>query len=326
MLPQIDADSKGFHGSVAFPHVEETKEFKSVVKPRVDLAGEQAAKSIELMTKKVVGGGLLRRRADNNDTYQKTLFMGDSNLNSTIVLQHDSLKGSVSWTGAKITFMSPDDPSYGITVTAKQQTDTATTGVVDISPALPAVPAVGTKFRIVVCTGMNSTANAHKNILTSKALRLALRDLQLNLAKPMQDGSYVCIIDPYMRYNFMDDKAWMNVSQYQDKMNIYNGEIGKMWNIRFVEVSNAYTEDEAGTFDVAGNGVIHFATLLAQDAYDVAELEDDSKKICIKTWEQLWQPLPLRSEVWWDIIFTTKILNANFGVNIACTTTDGATT
>ncbi|MCA6072300.1 MAG: hypothetical protein LE178_01985, partial [Endomicrobium sp.] len=125
----------------------------------------------------------------------------------------------------------------------------------------------------------------------------------------------------YRKYDFMDDKSWNDVNTYQDKKNIYNGEIGKWGNIRFVGATDVYKETVAGEYTGDDDNSVHFATLLGRDAYGVVELEGQGQGkeiVCVKKG----QPSPSRSEIECDVMFTTKILNATFGVNIACAVSD----
>lgn len=52
------------------------------------------------------------------------------------------------------------------------------------------------------------------------------------------DDSYVAIIHPYVSYDLMRDPEWISVKNY-DSENYYNGEIGKIGGVRFVESSEA---------------------------------------------------------------------------------------
>ncbi|MCA6072135.1 MAG: N4-gp56 family major capsid protein [Endomicrobium sp.] len=318
---EIEATPKRYYDIVPFSHVEEPIASESAIRQNIETAGQQAAESIERLVRKEVGNGLLHRRADNNQDYQKDLAINASSLNSTTVIQNDAFTDPSIWIGARITFLSQNDPSYGQTVNVTGYS--ATNKTVTFAPALAKVPAEDTAYRIVSCRDLLTVLEAGK--LTPTVLELAVSDLENSLARPMNDGNWVCIIDPYMEYDFYDfmknNGAWTYVSEYhdQDKKNIYNGEIGKWRNIRFVVASKVYKETIDGAYTDDDDNSVHFATLLGQDAYGVVELEEgQGKKIYIRNWDQLGQPLPLRSTIAWDIMFTTKILNATFGVNIAC--------
>lgn len=56
---------------------------------------------------------------------------------------------------------------------------------------------------------------------------------------PTFDGAYVMIIHPYIAYDLMTNSNWIDVVKYSDNTKIFNGEIGKLYGIRFVESTEA---------------------------------------------------------------------------------------
>ncbi len=74
--------------------------------------------------------------------------------------------------------------------------------------------------------------------LTVDAVRRAVRYLKTMNAETI-DGSFVGIIHPDTAYDLMSDPKWINVKTYSDPEGIYQGEIGKIENVRFVESSEA---------------------------------------------------------------------------------------
>lgn len=103
--------------------------------------------------------------------------------------------------------------------------------------------------------------------LTVDAVRRAVRFLKVMNA-PKIGGGYVGIIHPDVSYDLMSDPKWVNVKTYSDPDGIYEGEIGKIEGVRFVETS------EAKVFEGAGSGGVDvYSTLiLGSDAYGVTEI------------------------------------------------------
>lgn len=81
----------------------------------------------------------------------------------------------------------------------------------------------------------NEEDNAY---LTIKAIQLATRYLKNQNASPIDD-SFVAIIHPDIAFDIMNDKRWIDVKQYSDPEGIYEGEIGKIAAVRFVETTEA---------------------------------------------------------------------------------------
>lgn len=87
-------------------------------------------------------------------------------------------------------------------------------------------------------------AVASTDVLTMEDIRKAVRTLKKNKAKPFQRGGknhFVAIVSPDTVFDLQADEKWEKVSLYQDKENIYSGEIGRMYGVVFVESLEAMT-------------------------------------------------------------------------------------
>ena len=76
------------------------------------------------------------------------------------------------------------------------------------------------------------------NLLTVDAIRKAVRYLKNQNAEKIGD-SFVAIIHPDVSYDLMNDERWINVKTYSDPEDMYEGEIGKIEGVRFVETTEA---------------------------------------------------------------------------------------
>jgi len=113
--------------------------------------------------------------------------------------------------------------------------------------------------------------------LTVDAIRRAVRYLKKMNAETI-NGSYVGIIHPDASYDLMSDPKWINVKTYSDPEGIYQGEIGKIENVRFVETS------EAKVFEGEGkDGVDVYATLIiGENAYGTTEISGGGLQHIVK--------------------------------------------
>lgn len=135
--------------------------------------------------------------------------------------------------------------------------------------------------------------------LTVDVVRRVAAILKKNNA-PKINGSYVAIIHPFASYDLMSDPEWKYPHQYKDTDNIYEGEIGKIAGVRFVETSEAKIYD---------GGV--FGTLfIADGAYGVTEITGGGLETIIKQLGSagVADPLNQRSSVGWKAIKTAEIL------------------
>ena len=76
------------------------------------------------------------------------------------------------------------------------------------------------------------------NYLTVEDIKKAVRTLKRNNTKTI-NGYYVGIIHPDVAFDLMNDPLWENVKTYCDPEDMYNGEIGRLYGVRFVETSEA---------------------------------------------------------------------------------------
>lgn len=76
------------------------------------------------------------------------------------------------------------------------------------------------------------------DVLTVEEVRKAVRTLKGNKAKKIR-GDYVAIVHTDISHDLMSDPDWKAPHEYVDTKNIYNGEIGKLYGVRFVETPDA---------------------------------------------------------------------------------------
>ncbi len=103
--------------------------------------------------------------------------------------------------------------------------------------------------------------------LTVEEVRKAVRTLKRNKAKKI-DGDYICIVHTDVAHDLMSDDDWKLPHTYKDGKELYNGEIGKLYGVRFVETSE---------------GKIFYGTPLA-DKYDelsIVKVDTDNKRVYV---------------------------------------------
>ncbi len=84
----------------------------------------------------------------------------------------------------------------------------------------------------------NNEDPADNCYLTVSAIKRAVRFLKNQNAEKI-DGSYIAIIHPDCAYDLMNDPNWKFPHQYATPENIYEGEIGKIEGVRFIESTEA---------------------------------------------------------------------------------------
>lgn len=113
--------------------------------------------------------------------------------------------------------------------------------------------------------------------LTVKAVRLAARFLKKQNA-PKIDGGYVAIIHPDIAYDIQDDPDWKEWNKYTTSDKMFQGEIGKIANVRFVETTEAKIFAKAG----ASNQDVYATLVLGANAYGTTNIEGGGLENIVK--------------------------------------------
>ena len=149
--------------------------------------------------------------------------------------------------------------------------------------------------------------------LTSRELRKAVKT---NHAQTF-DGYFVAIIGPDTMYDLQEDEAFVKVSQYQDKENIYTGEVGRLFGVRLVETTEAKIFEGAG----ASGADVASVIVLGQYAYGVTSLKGAKPRVIVKPAGSAGtaDPLDQISTVGWKMDgFGAKLLQPEYAVRIEC--------
>jgi N4-gp56 family major capsid protein len=157
------------------------------------------------------------------------------------------------------------------------------------------------------------TAVAASNVFSAAEIRKAVRTLKANKARPYSGGNYswVCKTGPFPAYDLMGDSTFVQADTYDNAAkNIYRGDLGVLYGVRFWESPNQKTE--SSTVTVYSN-FIH-----GSDAAGVTELSEDGVKLYIIPHTQIdsGNPAGRFSLVSWAGSHVTKTLNSNWLINV----------
>ena len=135
--------------------------------------------------------------------------------------------------------------------------------------------------------------------LTVDVVKKVVAILRANNA-PKINGDYVAIIHPYVAYDLMADPAWIEAHKYATPENIYEGEIGKIAGVRFVETSEAKVYD----------GGVFGSLFIAEGAYGTTEITGGGLQTIVKQKGSAGtaDPLDQRSSIGWKAMKTAEIL------------------
>ena len=164
-------------------------------------------------------------------------------------------------------------------------------------------------------TEVTSRANLDATaVLTVDMVERVVAELRAQNA-PTINGDYVAIIHPYVAYDLMRDPDWRDPHKYVDTTNLYEGEIGKIAGVRFVQT----TEAKIWTGTGCPTGLAVFATLFIGDgAYGVTEVSGGGLQTIVKQKGSAGtaDPLDQRSSVGWKALKTAEILLPTYLIRV----------
>ena len=167
----------------------------------------------------------------------------------------------------------------------------------------------GTNVQYAAGEVSSREALTEEHKLTVDAIKKAVRFLKTQNAEKIGD-SYVAIIHPDVAYDLTNDPAWQGVKDYDPK-DWYEGEIGRIAGVRFVETT------EAKIFKDGGRAV--YSTLvLADNASGVTEIEGGGLQHITKQLGSAGtaDPLNQRATVGWKATKTAERLVEQYMIRI----------
>lgn len=171
--------------------------------------------------------------------------------------------------------------------------------------------------------GNNHTADtfAAGDTLDACDIRLMTRKLELNKAMAYKDGLFIGKTSPYSKYNLLGDTTWVAVKEYSDARGLYAGEMGELYQVRWLlnkdvisGIAATYTSAAADAASSSASTVVRFWTFVhGANAFGVYDLEKDQPKLYILPNQvDSNSPVGRISYVSWAGSYATKLLNSDW--------------
>ena len=166
----------------------------------------------------------------------------------------------------------------------------------------PKVAADGTETDVTSRAALDNTCQ-----LTVKVVQQVVAKLRAQNA-PTIKGKYVAIIHPYVAYDLMRDPEWIDAHKYADPEALFEGEIGEIAGVRFVQTTEAKIY-EGGVFG---------SLFLGDGAYGTTEIEGGGMEMIIKQKGSAGtaDALDQRSSIGWKATKTAELLIPQFIVRV----------
>ena len=161
------------------------------------------------------------------------------------------------------------------------------------------------------------------NLITPTLINKVVTMLKKNKA-PKINGDYIAIIHPSVAMDLRESQGWLNAHQYAQPEEIYNGEIGKLHGVRFIESTNAKVWDSSDS--TTGSVAVYATYVFGKDAWGVVDPEGAGMEMIVKGKGSggTSDPLDQRSTVGYKFSTAAKVLYPERIVRIESASSFGA--
>ena len=172
------------------------------------------------------------------------------------------------------------------------------------------VSSSGTHTAVTSRSGLDKTA-----LLTPLEINKAVTTLKKLGAKPI-NGKYVAIIHPSVSFDLRNSDGWVEAHKYAAVTEIFNGEIGELHGVRFVESNNAKVFNDSTcpvkTAASDGNPAVHYSVyptlFFGKGAFRMIDPEGGNLEMIVKNKGEIGGPLDQFSTVGYKAEMATKIV------------------
>lgn len=131
-------------------------------------------------------------------------------------------------------------------------------------------------------------------------------------------NKYVCVIHPSVSHDLRVSAEWLDLHKYAQPTEIYNGEIGELYGVRFIESTLAPIVKSGS------NPAIYQCLFFGKDAFGVVDPEGAGMETIIKTKDQVGGPLNQFSTVGAKFEMAAKILYPERVLSVECSSSYSA--
>lgn len=106
---------------------------------------------------------------------------------------------------------------------------------------------------------------------------------------PTIGGKYVAVIHPSVAYDLRKSADWMEAHKYAQPGEIFNGEIGELHGVRFIE--NAFAPVLGGSYANKAGGVTYATYFFGKDAFGIVDPEGGALQMIVHDKSEIGGPL-----------------------------------
>jgi N4-gp56 family major capsid protein len=167
----------------------------------------------------------------------------------------------------------------------------------------------GTAFRPNSHTVATEAAG---DTLSASAIREITKTLEIAKAMPYKDGTFMGKTNPYSKYSLLGDSTWIAAKTYSDVKDLYKGEMGELYQVRWLNNIDEQAVCEA-TSTSASTVAVYYTYVHGDNSFGVYDLEGDKPKLYIlPNVVDSGSPAGRISLISWAGSYVAKLLNSDW--------------
>jgi len=156
--------------------------------------------------------------------------------------------------------------------------------------------------------GKNTSTYAASDTFAASMIRVITRSLELARAPAYKDGYYMGKAAIQAKYQLLGDSTWLNAKTYSDVKDLYKGEMGELYQVRWL--LNKDSLSAVGAASQASVVAAFKSYVHGMDAFGCYDLEGDKPRLYIlPNIVDGSSPAGRISKVSWAGSYVVKILN-----------------
>ena len=154
------------------------------------------------------------------------------------------------------------------------------------------------------------SALTETDVLSCEDILKAAQFLKAKAAQKI-DKAFWAVIHPDVAFDLMKSEFWVDVSKYSAHTKIEEGEIGKLYGVRFVETPNAITVNSGGS-------TVYQTLVYGDNAFGCVDFAGDNLQTIVKPLGSAGTADPLNQfgTTGWKVSDANAILNDDFLIRI----------
>ena len=137
------------------------------------------------------------------------------------------------------------------------------------------------------CAGMEASTTA-MSMLTPDMVAKAVTKMKKDRV-PTINGKYYAVINPSVAYDLRKSEAWIEAHKYAATAEIFNGEIGELHGVRFIE--NVFAPILKGEYVNKASTATYATYFFGKDAFGIIDPEGGALEMIVKDKSQVGGPL-----------------------------------